>query len=108
MSLSNIGFHHGGRDHATVMHACKVVDDLVDINDEDMTIKFHQAEYLIRRWRATSTDKYSSVSMTVRINLIKKWIRCKVPLYIRQQKLLDYNKKCPYCGRIMQLKSRTK
>ena len=27
-SLANIGMHCGGKDHATVLHACKTVDNL--------------------------------------------------------------------------------
>ena len=29
-SLANIGMHCGGKDHATVLHACKTVNNLVD------------------------------------------------------------------------------
>lgn len=108
LSLSDIGFYHGGRDHATVLHAVKTVNNLVEIHDNEMTDKFHHAELLIRKWRSVSIDKYSSVGITVRMNLIKNWIRSGVPLEIRQQKLLDHNRKCPYCGKIMKIKSRVK
>jgi len=29
-SLANIGAHCGGKDHATVLHACKTVNNLMD------------------------------------------------------------------------------
>ena len=29
-SLANIGMHCGGKDHATVLHACKTVNNLID------------------------------------------------------------------------------
>jgi chromosomal replication initiator protein len=32
MSLKNIGYHFGGRDHSTVIHAIQTINDLVDID----------------------------------------------------------------------------
>jgi chromosomal replication initiator protein len=29
-SLANIGMHCGGKDHATVLHACRTVNNLMD------------------------------------------------------------------------------
>ena len=33
-SLANIGAHCGGKDHATVLHACKTVDNLVSTDKQ--------------------------------------------------------------------------
>jgi chromosomal replication initiator protein len=46
-SLASIGSHIGGKDHATVLHACKTVNNLIDtdkhfrnqINDIEKKLK---------------------------------------------------------------------
>ena len=35
-SLATIGAHNGGKDHATVLHACKTIDSLVDTKDPEV------------------------------------------------------------------------
>lgn len=42
-SLSSIGFAIGQRDHATVLHACKIVNDLMDI-DKNFRSSVHEIE----------------------------------------------------------------
>ena len=103
-SLSAIGFSHGGRDHATVLHACKTVDALLDTKDIEMTAIFNKAENLIRKWRSMETRRFSAMKIEEKTELVKKWIKAKVPLHIREQKLLDYNRECPHCGHIMKPK----
>ena len=39
-SLSNIGAHLGGRDHSTVIHACKNIEQKV-LNDTDFKVKIN-------------------------------------------------------------------
>lgn len=39
-SLAFIGAAHGGRDHATVLHACKTISNLLDTNDPLITIPY--------------------------------------------------------------------
>ena len=34
LSLANIGVKFGGKDHVTVSHACKVIDNLIDTNSD--------------------------------------------------------------------------
>ena len=36
-SLASIGAHCGGKDHATVLHACKTVNNLVDTDKQFRT-----------------------------------------------------------------------
>ena len=31
-SLKSIGYHFGGRDHSTVIHAVQAVNDMMDVN----------------------------------------------------------------------------
>jgi chromosomal replication initiator protein len=31
-SLKSIGYHFGGRDHSTVIHAVQAVNDMIDVN----------------------------------------------------------------------------
>ena len=33
-SLANIGIHCGNKDHATVLHACKTVNNLIDTDKQ--------------------------------------------------------------------------
>jgi len=37
LSLKSIGYHFGGRDHSTVIHAIQTVNDLMDTNKEIST-----------------------------------------------------------------------
>jgi chromosomal replication initiation ATPase DnaA len=39
-SLQAIGDEHGGRDHATVLNACKMINNLLDTNDPVVTLHF--------------------------------------------------------------------
>lgn len=43
-SLASIGGAHGGRDHATVLHACKTVNNMLDTNDPLITIPYLRAK----------------------------------------------------------------
>lgn len=43
-SLSTIGNAHGGRDHATVLSACKVINNSMDTNDPLVTIPYLRAK----------------------------------------------------------------
>jgi chromosomal replication initiation ATPase DnaA len=43
-SLASIGLAHGGRDHATVLHSCKAVYNLIDTNDPLITIPYLRAK----------------------------------------------------------------
>lgn len=49
-SLASIGFLHGRRDHATVLHAHKTVNNLLDTNDITMTHLYTQAHKMILKW----------------------------------------------------------
>lgn len=51
-SLAVIGRSHNGFDHATVLHAIRTVDNLIDTKDVNMTDKF---------WKAyTEVNKYTA------------------------------------------------
>ena len=43
-SLASIGNAHGGRDHATVLNACKIVNNMLDTNDPLITIPYLRAK----------------------------------------------------------------
>jgi chromosomal replication initiation ATPase DnaA len=46
-SLAFIGSEHGGRDHATVLHACKAINNLLDANDSLITIPYLRSKKII-------------------------------------------------------------
>jgi chromosomal replication initiator protein len=45
-SLSNIGMHCGGKDHATVLHACRTVNNLIE-TDKKFKAQVHDLQKLI-------------------------------------------------------------
>ena len=47
LSLYNIGFYHGQRDHATVLHAIKTINNHLDCNDKDIIYSYSKCVNLI-------------------------------------------------------------
>lgn len=98
-SLAFIGSHHGGRDHATVLHAHATVGNLLDTKDAEMTELYKKSQNLIFEWIKRSTpaplDKLSSKDKT---RMVKHWIKCHVPLFVRWEILQSIGKKCSVCG----------
>ena len=48
LSTSKIGHFIGNRDHATVLHACKIVKDLVEV-DKDIKAEIEEIEMSFRK-----------------------------------------------------------
>jgi hypothetical protein len=99
-SLAKIGSEHGGRDHATVLHACKTVDNLIDTNDADTIYNYNKSRELINIWYSNKNEKLIAISTKRKAQLIKHWIKCKVPLHIRLKKLNEYGHICSKCGQL--------
>jgi hypothetical protein len=116
-SLAIIGSHHGERDHATVLHAIKTVNNLLYTKDIEMIFNFRKSLELINDWNSkrvsvptitdlnkikkklekelNSVNKHINRIMITKIdnksNLIKIWIKNHVPLDIRKQLLDNYS-----------------
>ncbi len=45
-SLKTIGLHFGGRDHSTVVHACKVIEDKIQ-EDADLQQQLNSIKHKI-------------------------------------------------------------
>lgn len=117
LSLATIGSHHGGRDHATVLHACKTVKNLIDTRDQITIENFNKSVFLIKEWNGKRTDipkrltlkeltsrekilksqlndileqKYAFLAQNIpnKAQIVKLWIKNKVPLEIRQRQLI--------------------
>ena len=101
-SLAVIGRFHGDRDHATVLHACRTIDDLLDVKDKEVTYLFNKAEKQLNTIKIFD-DTDIDVDLKTRIKLVKKFIKCKIPLHIRQKMLKEYNRVCPYCHQKLKL-----
>lgn len=100
-SLAVIGMNHGGRDHATALHADKVVNGLLSTNDKDMIGLYNRSIVVLRDWVKQSyptLSKSNTGSLTPAI--LKMWIKNKVPLYVRHNALNPVRKKCSICGQL--------
>lgn len=75
-SLSEIGEHFAGRDHATVLNACKTVNNLIDTNkqfandiDEILKKVFDAEKYVL----TVTKEEITHAIMQGMIKLINKW-----------------------------------
>jgi len=99
LSLAIIGRCHGDRDHATVLHAYKTTNNLLDTNDLDVSEIYAKSSKLIDEWLILNKPLYKhKMSKKEKNSLVKTWIRNRVPLYVRQRILLTAGKKCSVCG----------
>jgi Bacterial dnaA protein helix-turn-helix len=118
-SLATVGNIHGGRDHATVLHASKTVNNLLDANDLEMTKLFREAVKLIKEWSDKHDEDHKRPtikelrkerqllerdiqivdeqlsallrpSMAGKAYLVKSWINNNVPLEARWKILQSY------------------
>ena len=103
-SLAQIGMAHGERDHATVLHACKTINNFLDIKDETITEDYNLSIDLLKEWYTNKHEEITGISFKRKTELIKHWIKCKVPLHIRLRKLQEFGNVCPECGQIKPLK----
>ena len=110
-SLAVIGREHGGKDHATVLHACKTVQNLLDTKDINVTKDYADALKCISDWNSHRTDivrkptlsqlrktrtrllselneVYHNIAklenMVTDHEMVKIWIKNRVPLEIRE------------------------
>jgi hypothetical protein len=109
-SLAYIGKEHGGKDHATVLHAVKTIQNLLDTKNMDVTKEYADSVKNISDWNGKRTDiirvptlpqlykkkrillvelneVYDNIAklekITISTDLVKKWIKNHVPLEIR-------------------------
>lgn len=101
-SLAVIGMNHGLRDHATALHADKVVNELLSTKDKDMIDLYNKSIVVLRDWVKQSYPTLSK-SNTESPNpaILKMWIKNKVPLYVRYRILNPIRKKCSVCGTVI-------
>jgi hypothetical protein len=106
-SLASIGLHHGGRDHATVLHACKTINNLLDTKDIQITELYKKSNNLIDNWVKSNVFlalyKLSSKEKTL---LVKHWIKCHVPLFVRERILKSMGKMCAVCGQLITINNK--
>jgi hypothetical protein len=97
-SLAYIGFHHGGHDHATVLHANKTVNNLIFSRDPLITEWFQQSDKLIKDWCRNNPFEAGIISREQKSAVVKYWIRNRVPLFVRERELISMSNKCTVCG----------
>ena len=83
MSLALIGYKHGGRDHATTLHAIKTVNDLIQINDHEMTRSYKNALHLIKEWDSKRTGEALKLNLK-QLKRLKKNLEFRLADIIRQ------------------------
>lgn len=96
-TLAVIGKHHGNRDHATVLHAKKTVNNLVDVKDQSVLQNLRASEANIMQWYGKQI-RVIDIDSKIKSQMIKTWIRNKVPLYVREKLILQYGRVCKECG----------
>jgi hypothetical protein len=104
-SLGYIGSLHGGRDHATVLHAVKTVNNLLDTNNQETVTIYTRATKNIERImtkRKKLSDNMRARSKLLplkkKLIMVKSFIKNNVPLDQREFILNTYLIKCPYCN----------
>lgn len=102
LSLTTIGFHHGGRDHATVLYAHKTIGNLLETKDDIVTEIYNKSQNLIEEWMDNKNPfMKSKLSKKDKTKLVKIWIKNRVPLYIREEILESIGKRCPTCKTVI-------
>ena len=68
-SLASIGASIGGKDHATVLHACTTIDNLLDTNDPQIVSvyypldrKFKDIQHTIERYKLNNLQLFMVVN----------------------------------------------
>lgn len=98
-SLAFIGIHHGNRDHATVLHAHKTVNNLLDTKDHEITELYQRSNKFIDEWVKKSIPAMpEELTPKKKTALVKHWIKCHVPLFVRWETLQSIGKICHVCG----------
>jgi len=91
-SLSIIGNMHGGRDHATVLHAVKAVNNAIDTNHALFIETFNISNQRIRTWLKNAQKGYikrepngDQIPIKLKLQILKSMILNEVDLDRRQQ-----------------------
>lgn len=71
LSLASIGDAHGGRDHATVLNACKIVNNMLDTNDPLITIPYLRSKKSIEKFIETQKMMKNNIQENVIFNTEK-------------------------------------
>jgi len=93
LSLGKIGKEHGGRKHATVLHAKKQINNLIDSNDSLIVPGIMSTLANIDLWHRKKGTLYRQITYckpisTNRAMKIKYIIKNRVPLLRRQEILI--------------------
>jgi chromosomal replication initiation ATPase DnaA len=70
-SLATIGARHGGRDHATVLHAIKTVNDMIDTKDFIVINWLTRARELIKERHIETSPEHQNAEL---MEMIKEHI----------------------------------
>jgi len=100
-SLAYVGREHGGRDHATVLHAVKTINNLIDTHDELILDWYSKSIDLLKKWDININSKYNKLIGKKKSNIVKYWIKHKVPLFVREERLKNYGRYCKTCGQLI-------
>jgi hypothetical protein len=100
-SLAYVGREHGERDHATVLHAVKTINNLLDTKEETVLDWFRKSKQELKEWDLKNNSPFNRISPKKKVILVKYWIKHKVPLFVREFKLLNYNNYCRECGQLI-------
>ena len=95
-SLAVVGNMHGGRDHATTLHAVRTINNLIDTKNPETVELYNKTFELLKEWTGKNKDTF--INKKEKTNMVKKFIKNKVPLEVRQYRLLNYKGICPTCG----------
>jgi len=102
-SLGYVGREHGDRDHATVLHAVRTINNLLDTNNIEVVDWFRKSKQELKEWNVNNNSKYNQLTSKEKNELVKYWIKNKVPLFVREHKLKTYGKYCSNCSKCGQL-----
>ncbi len=101
ISLNKIGAYHCGRDHATVMYACKTINGYIETKDKIIFKHFIKIDIATKRWiRQLSQNNQKllkknffneDLPFNIKLSIIKEFIKKKVPLEDRERILMEKN-----------------
>lgn len=100
-SLAYIGNEHGGRDHATVLHAIKTINNFIDTKDKLILDWYYKSKDALKLWDLNNNSRYNKPIGKAKTALIKSWIKHNVPLFIREHRLKTYGMYCSKCGQLL-------
>jgi len=100
-SLAYVGREHNGRDHATVLHAVKTINNLLEVKDEEIVDLFTKSKQKLKEWDINNNSKYNIPMGKHKCDLIKQWIKNRVPLFVREHRLKTYGMYCNKCGQLL-------